>query len=683
MRCQLLPRTRGIVVALVLASRPVEAQRSGALVGLSTGRTFWIAPDANGIRVLERDGVLVVPRQTGFWSVGFSRARTPPDTGTYETVLDPPPAEVAPWGYACHSESCRDWFALGLWTAPLGAPAPEIVYPDDDFIWQQRRAGGVLGVRVTMLTPGYIALTEHSEYYGSASGTTSYIGALDSLAVYPYIAGQGELGGDPVQLDSVVVRRFMRECSRQYRSADDVGISIADLGTAERSRYIARKNARWRLFWHFGVSGGAGRGAEFSCELPYRVPASIVRRDSLVPAWSAIRRAVPKARDAASSPSGDLVIVLTDFELLVFAPTAGSLGAPKATVPVDYADLVMVEWATGRSVARWTAELSPHFRLVSDVGLLLGSVEPWDDADSLPDRVLTRWIIASGGTVRLAGTFPTLVVPGARGFWRVGITRQCVFPDTTDREVEPRTHCADMVWSRPAADPVPPITMGVIARDPCTSDEAGIHFASPTVLSLSLTQWRSECYARSFSDDYRKRVRSLARDDTVSFASLGPGAGDAYREAALRARNVGEADGPPSPQSEFCHTSPEQDDGWRVRREQDRWVGELYQQGVNELCMFSERVAWPLPATVVGYAEPAVDWSLVRQAEPGAEQAFASPDGALMVVVTPDAIRLYATHGGRPAEKLLEYARPADVVMVQWAVGRSVARWTAVLDSMR
>lgn len=245
----------------MLVPRPVEAQRSGVLVGLSTGRTLWIAPDANGMRVLEREGVFVVPRKTGFWKTGFTRAETPPDTLTYPAPDREPDSTERWWGHACDPNVCHDWFALALWAAPIDRPTPRAEYPSDDFIWTLRREGGVLWGRVTFLSPDYISLTEHYEFNGSASGTHGHIVSLDSLGLEPFIPWLGELAGDPIAIDSASTARFLRECTRQYRTSDDVdGPDMDDLGEAEWSRYIARKNGQWRLYWLFTVSGGGPWG---------------------------------------------------------------------------------------------------------------------------------------------------------------------------------------------------------------------------------------------------------------------------------------------------------------------------------------------------------------------------------------------------------------------------------------
>ena len=123
-----------------------------------------------------------------------------------------------------------------------------------------------------------------------------------------------------------------------------------------------------------GAMAAAAGGFTTVCAMPNTDPVTDnqaavgfivgVLRDALTPAWNAIVRAVPDLVDAVSSPSGDLVVALKGREgvreLLVFAPAGGRLGTPKATIPIEYGVFVMAEWATGRSVARWTTELSRY-----------------------------------------------------------------------------------------------------------------------------------------------------------------------------------------------------------------------------------------------------------------------------------------------------------------------------------
>ena len=57
-----------------------------------------------------------------------------------------------------------------------------------------------------------------------------------------------------------------------------------------------------------------------------------------------------------SSPRRDLLVALTDDSLLVFTPRAGRLGAPILRLQLS-GRILMAQWALGRFVPLWTAEL--------------------------------------------------------------------------------------------------------------------------------------------------------------------------------------------------------------------------------------------------------------------------------------------------------------------------------------
>jgi hypothetical protein len=212
---------------------------------------------------------------------------------------------------------------------------------------------------------------------------------------------------------------------------------------------------------------------------------------------------------------------------------------------------------------------------------------------------------------------------------------------------------------------------------PCTTEYFDLHFVSPSYISLSSRLWESDCAARGFSDTYRAWVREYG-GESVEFASLGVGAGEAYQEAARRALNVGTALDAPEPQGPTCEAAPLEQHGWRIERDSAQWRAVVFQQQGSELCQVQGPVDWPLPASVVGYREPPLAWQEIARIEPGARQAFAAPGGSLALVVSELGNSLYALTGPQAGKRLREL--PAGrVVMVQWAVGRAVGRWTQML----
>jgi hypothetical protein len=183
---------------------------------------------------------------------------------------------------------------------------------------------------------------------------------IDSIAAHPYVLDD-ERSGTPLSFDAAAEARHRRECAKQYVRSDSRMVDDAELfAWPVRSFFLQHLSGRWRLVQRFSMGTGALRGFVFDCILSDPVPASIVGHDRLAPSWSEIRRQIPSATDAVSSPSGDLVVVVSDEWLRVFAPRGGRLGAPLADLPMHFPHIVMAQWAAEGEIGRWTGALAPH-----------------------------------------------------------------------------------------------------------------------------------------------------------------------------------------------------------------------------------------------------------------------------------------------------------------------------------
>lgn len=325
------------------------------------------------------------------------------------------------------------------------------------------------------------------------------------------------------------------------------------------------------------------------------------------------------------------------------------------------------------------ATAAPAQTAPRDVGLLLG-LGTVSQYDSVPQVLTTWWVTrAGGGAAGLVRALPGLVVPRADGFWRAVITRRCGLPEAyTPADLE-KILCLDTLWTGRAEEPLPPIVTDWIS--PCSAEYVELRFGSPAILTQWLWVWESDCAARGFSDQYVQWGRTWDSDAAVPFARLGRGAGRAYAEAAARAMNVGTPYDEPEPQDSTCRADPEDQLGWRIERDSAGWRAVLFQQQGSELCLAEGVIAWPLPDSLAGYREPPVPWALVRQAVPDAEAAFVAPGGELVLVGAKGGNRLLelSASGVRPLLELPE----GKVVMVQWATGGAVARWTGMLEEIQ
>ena len=378
------------------AARPApdaaSARRSGVLLGIAGHGTLWIAPDSSGrLRAHGPSGDLIVRRASGFWRVGVVQAMVEEDTAatvsslveiTGDTIateaedpFDPDSigetveeiggdslaADGCTQGGAC--EDFGDWFATAVVAAPLDttelvavfrAPAP--------MIEELRATEGHSDFEITFLGDSWISWTQTVEALDPevVAGFGAALLPFDSLTS----VHRGDVPSGvalPIVFPSTDVARQRRECSKQYVRSDSRMVSDADLFSwPDRSWFLQHLSGRWRLTQRFAIGSGAMRGFVFDCVLSDSLPASLVGHDRLTPSWAVIRRQIPAATDAVSSPSGDLVVVATDEWLRVYAPRGGRLGATLLDIPMHFPRIVMAQWTTGDDVAQWTRALSPH-----------------------------------------------------------------------------------------------------------------------------------------------------------------------------------------------------------------------------------------------------------------------------------------------------------------------------------
>ena len=121
-----------------------------------------------------------------------------------------------------------------------------------------------------------------------------------------------------------------------------------------------RGRGGWSVRGRAGHGLGATRGYDFDYDVPIALTAATTGVSRRPPAWNAILDCVPDATDAIASPGGDVVVVVTPRRLWIYAVAAGRLTTRRGMVPLPVtANVVMAQWATGRSVSRWTATVIP------------------------------------------------------------------------------------------------------------------------------------------------------------------------------------------------------------------------------------------------------------------------------------------------------------------------------------
>ncbi len=314
-----------LLAASLLGVQP-PAPDSGVLIGLDDGTlnprrllTLWVSSQSGSVSLVQLRGRLLVPRRDGFWWLSVD----PADTGK------------VPGAWPVGSERER---------LPVQRKArKDEETEEDEFGCTERWRGW----RIEFVNDTYLALTEESG--GSCSGRSSHD---FQVRVLRYEPGAGTVGGPTVAAPDMlagVSPKVMREAAgltgQEIDPVDPLSWSIQ----RGRGRWVARgarmegDSVAWRIDF----------------DLPGVLPARAIRNPALRPGWDVVLDSVPDALDAISSPSGDLLVVLTKEEVVAYSPRNGRLGRPalRGANPVDpnRSTPVMIEWATGPHVSRWDA----------------------------------------------------------------------------------------------------------------------------------------------------------------------------------------------------------------------------------------------------------------------------------------------------------------------------------------
>ena len=404
-----------------------SSARAVLLLGVNPSNPRTVAIEVVGDSVSIRSGAgLIVPRRTGFWRVGIGGpttdfpelrgrvlAREGIDSLLPQPVIDSMvmaqyQAEVVRQAAAdsatevaasrdtvapdtatddaepqmnMHGErfGLGECFAQWTWAAPLGSwPTTPANFQCDS----TESPGGeasftFVGPEHLSLYTGVTSDVSYSFRRGSALGSTDYLVAHGLPGTDERLDGKGgPAAGAPLT-------REIARCEVEFVKAlhgDDAGyFEPMEDNPDYRGTVITRNAGRWVYSRYYALTSYAGRGWEYNCDLKIRVPKSVTGWDSLTVPWKAIKRQLPGAVDAYSSPRGDLLVVSTPAGVAVYRPRGSTLGAAigRATWEsmlgygmaggMEPGYMVMDQWATGQGAERWARTLEPLLPRVAPV----------------------------------------------------------------------------------------------------------------------------------------------------------------------------------------------------------------------------------------------------------------------------------------------------------------------------
>lgn len=333
------------------------AAQSGVLIGVATPddyETLWIVRDVSRpVHATLHD--LLVPRPDGWWRVGtLPICPTEGPEGQAMEVLWRVRADSAP----LIAEICHEVPASEL---PHAASVESEAAADS--LEKEMVRCSWSRTEIKFVSPEYVAVgdrsgqTEECEPRGGRWYQTYYVSRFNgdsSLALTEAAGPRVDSAGRVAHLRALAERRRGEGCTHAVASFDST--RVREVGG---EWYPARASGRWVpvLFTQIGTSD-----CRLDTVVDMSLASSLTGVDSLRPRWSVLARQVDGLRDALSSPSGDLVVARVSDSLVVYLSDGNRLGRRIGALPFPNREIVMIQWATGRSVARWDAEIAAMMR---------------------------------------------------------------------------------------------------------------------------------------------------------------------------------------------------------------------------------------------------------------------------------------------------------------------------------
>jgi hypothetical protein len=349
-------RNLAIAAALILLAQTLAGQniRVGVLVGIynpgiefadsrppSGGslRTVWIPLDqvsgAPRIETVEMPDLLI-PRRSGFWQAGLVI------TCTEDPIED---FEGKPLGIEAS-------VADHLWSTPVGR-RPQVSIPPEERVGPcktraAQRCENDSRARIYWVWPDLVSLD---------------LGERTECGVHPDWEPRFTVRSlDSLDKPLTVMEVLGATAEASFRSAQQTGereFRAAWKGECEAEPfqsdlwYVERKDGDWKAIGWNKAHRLCGNGFDFEPRVDL---SSMTGRTGDASKWRQMKTRMLKIVDAHFSPAGSWVLVATDNQLMIF-PNAQS-NKPVVTLPLaKFEKPIMVEWATGRNVSRWTDEV--------------------------------------------------------------------------------------------------------------------------------------------------------------------------------------------------------------------------------------------------------------------------------------------------------------------------------------
>ncbi len=340
------------LVSITAAACAPATRPQGALVGLTSGRTLWIAWPNDTARVVTEKPHLLVPRDDGMWWAGVvSRCVVEEGGGGWveDTIFIGRTDRVFVTRVGEEARVELD-----------GAPCDEVEREVLDLRTRARKEEGeeplnpetfycsIYSRRITFASPTVLSIEGRNigtEFCSPAKYSTSgsnVVREFTSLTRIP--------------LRPLLSKEVSARLEGYFTDSDGTGFPAENPGGRVDSTWAMARQQGWvAQMW---IDGSIAARGGYETEEGEPLPHSFTGDAPLPIAWTELVRQVPNAGDAVASPTGDYILVRKADSLMLFRPTNQQLGQPLLSVHIGYeGSFAMVRWATPDETRWWNATL--------------------------------------------------------------------------------------------------------------------------------------------------------------------------------------------------------------------------------------------------------------------------------------------------------------------------------------
>ena len=347
------------LVSLGCLSHLPEARaqsEAGLLLGMASGETLWITPDADSqFHIAAKKSRLLVPRDDGFWWVGTEARCVMEDLREGGVNVER--------GVWINREE-------GLFISRAGETAQVDVEGDpcadvERRVIRLRNARGKLAGqadstesvdeldcgtvkrRVTFVSPTVLSVEVRGMLTEFCSPAKYYTWGTNYVKEFA--------SGNRIALRSILPETEWEKLTKEFSApVDDEYQESLSSADADTSWIITHNQDKWSAaFWQDGsIAARGGQDLEFTVDVPHQFASDA----SLPIAFEAIKARFPGVREVFASPSGGYILVREAEAAFIVRVEHGGMSDTMFEVPADPEHgFVMLRWASADEAAKWNA----------------------------------------------------------------------------------------------------------------------------------------------------------------------------------------------------------------------------------------------------------------------------------------------------------------------------------------